>query len=156
MMISKHPLAGTALLVWVTTAAATPLLQNPTHALAVGQDLQVAQLAGGTPQAPNYLADSIGLPALRTAGTDSPPPSTTSRSSKPVAAQGDAGQAPDNISADVWAQIAALSTAACAALGLLLLKRSAARTTITANNTPAGQAALAKTEPKRRRVAYRL
>ena len=66
------------------------------------------------------------------------------------------------ISPDVWAQIAAVTTAACAALGLLLLKRSAARSTTTLTSatpppgSPTGQAAQAKADPKRRRVAYRL
>ena len=121
-------------------------------------------LQPGQAQPAGDLAGSMGLPVLRSAEPDAignslaatPGTVNTTNATTPTPANSVAGRMLDSISADVWAQIAAVATAACAALGLLLLRRSAARSSPAGKAAPADRAATAKTDPKRRRVAYRL
>lgn len=151
--------------------ATTPVLtgqpRGPVSALLDGLPLHMAmsgagQPAGLLPQPGGLLpqpADAVqplpgqtGPVAQLAPGADVQPPASRSAmpADAPVASPGLAAWVLDRLSADVWAQLAALVTAGGAALGWVLLGRNTAR------GGPAVPAPTPKPGPKRRRVAYRL
>ena len=113
------------------------------------------QPAGQLPQpggAVQPLPGQTGPVAQLAPHADVQPPASRSAmpADAPVASPGLAAWVLDRLSADVWAQLAALVSAGGAALGWVLLGRNTAR------GGPAVPAPTPKPGPKRRRVAYRL
>ena len=126
------------------TAASTKRLADATGATAADTGRQSSAQDNSKPAAAPGLHTADPVPATAQPGNTGMTPAAQQ-------ADGDVWQLLAGISADVWAQIAALTTAGCAALGLLLLRRS------DTPRRPVDPAAPgAKGEPKRRRVAYRL
>lgn len=151
--------------------ATTPVLtgqpRGPVSALLDGLPLHMAMSGAGQPAgllpppagqlpqpagAVQPLPGQTGPVAQLAPGADVQPPASRSAmpADAPVASPGLAAWVLDRLSADVWAQLAALVTAGGAALGWVLLGRNTAR------GGPAVPAPTPKPGPKRRRVAYRL
>ena len=132
---------------------------GPVASLLDGLPLHMAMSTGqpaGLPPQPGAAAQPLpgqtGRVAQQAPHADVPPPSSRSAMpvAAPVASPGLAAWVLDRLSADVWAQLAALLTAGGAALGWVLIGRNTARV------GPAVPAPTPKPGAKRRRVAYRL